>query len=196
MNVQQQTDQMLNRLDEDATLLLHSCCGPCSSYVLEYLSRSFSRISVLYYNPCIHPKEEFERRLAEQKRLIDSMPMGCPVDLIIPPYEPNTFFEAVRGLEHCPEGGERCRVCFNQRLTKTAQLAEEGGYTHFATTLTVSPHKNAVVINQIGDAASGSTPIYLPSDFKKREGYKRSLQLSKEYNLYRQTYCGCIFSKE
>ena len=197
MNAQQQTDAILSGLPTDATLLLHSCCGPCSSYVLEYLSRHFSRITVLYYNPCIHPKEEFHLRLAEQKRLIEEMPFGCPVDLLVPPYEPDTFFEAVRGLEDCPEGGERCKVCFTQRLQKTAQLAAEEGYTYFATTLTVSPHKNALVINEVGQAAEDEGKVlYLLSDFKKREGYKRSLQLSAQYGLYRQKYCGCVFSME
>ena len=196
MNFQQQTEQLLAALPKDASLLLHSCCGPCSSYVLSYLSRYFSRITVLFFNPCIHPKEEFEKRLCEQKRLLQQMPMDCPVDLLVPSYEPQTFFEAVKGLEHCPEGGERCKVCFEQRLQKTADLADELQYTHFATTLTVSPHKNAVVINEVGEAASQTkTTVYLPSDFKKKEGYKQSLQLSKTYNLYRQDYCGCIFSK-
>ena len=196
MNFQQQTDQMLAELPSCATLLLHSCCGPCSSYVLSYLSRHFSRITVLFYNPCIHPKEEFERRLVEQRRLISEMPMGCPVDLLVPPYEPQTFFDRVKGFEECPEGGERCRKCFEQRLQKTAELADEMRYTYFATTLTVSPHKNAVVINGVGQTAQENKRVpYLPSDFKKKEGYKQSLILSKEYNLYRQDYCGCIFSK-
>ncbi|MBR6549135.1 MAG: epoxyqueuosine reductase QueH [Clostridia bacterium] len=197
MNFQQQTDQMLTQLSDHATLLLHSCCGPCSSYVLSYLSRYFSRITVLYYNPCIHPKEEFEKRLAEQRRLIDQMPTDCPVDLWVPPYEPQTFFHLVTGMEHCPEGGERCKVCFEQRLQETARLAQEKNYTHFATTLTVSPHKNAMVINEVGQTVSQATnTVYLPSDFKKKEGYKQSLQLSAQYGLYRQNYCGCIFSKE
>jgi predicted adenine nucleotide alpha hydrolase (AANH) superfamily ATPase len=196
MNFQQKTDAMLSELSSDATLLLHSCCGPCSSYVLEYLSRHFSKITVFFYNPCIHPAQEFERRLAHQKRLIESMPFEHAVDLLVPPYEPESFFEAVKGLEGEREGGMRCKVCFEQRLAFTAQQAETLGYTHFATTLTVSPHKNAVVINGVGEEkGQGRLVIYLPSDFKKREGYKRSLQLSKEYDLYRQDYCGCIFSK-
>lgn len=195
MSFQKELEQRLADLPAGASLLLHSCCGPCSSYVLEYLSRHFSRITVLYYNPCIHPKEEFEKRLAQQQRLIEQMPMGCPVDLLVPPYEPNTFFEAVKGLEHCPEGGERCQVCFAQRLQKTAEIANQMQYTYFATTLTVSPHKNAVVINEVGQsAAKEQRVLYLPSDFKKKEGYKRSLVLSKEYELYRQDYCGCVFS--
>ena len=195
MNFQQQTDQMLTELPSDATLLLHSCCGPCSSYVLSYLSRYFSRITVLFYNPCIHPEREFEHRLAVQKQLIDQMPMGCPVDLLVPPYEPQTFFDMVKGYEDCPEGGDRCQKCFEQRLQKTAELADEMQYTYFATTLTVSPHKNAVVINRVGQRAQESKrTLYLPSDFKKKEGYKQSLQLSKTYDLYRQDYCGCVYS--
>lgn len=195
MSFQKELEQRLADLPAGASLLLHSCCGPCSSYVLEYLSRHFSRITVLYYNPCIHPKEEFQKRLAEQQRLIEQMPMGCPVDLLVPSYEPNTFFEAVKGLEHCPEGGERCQVCFAQRLQKTAEIANQMQYTYFATTLTVSPHKNAVVINEVGQSAAEEQKVlYLPSDFKKKEGYKRSLVLSKEYELYRQEYCGCVFS--
>ncbi len=192
MNVQQQMDRFLQTQEGNATLLLHSCCGPCSSYVLEYLSRYF-KITVLYYNPCIHPKEEFEHRLAEQKRLIEQGSFASPVQLLVPPYEPETFFQAVRGFEDCPEGGERCRICFDQRLRYTANLAREKGFDWFATTLTVSPHKNQVVINQVGQQA-GET--YLPSDFKKKNGYKRSLELSKAYGLYRQDYCGCIFSKQ
>jgi predicted adenine nucleotide alpha hydrolase (AANH) superfamily ATPase len=164
--------------------------------VLEYLSRYFSKITVLFYNPCIHPAEEFELRLAHQKRLIEQMPFAHKVDLLVPDYEPATFFEAVKGLEDCAEGGKRCKVCFSQRLDYTAKQANELGYTYFATTLTVSPHKNALVINEVGDSCSqGLSTLYLPSDFKKKEGYKRSLQLSKEYDLYRQDYCGCIFSK-
>ncbi len=195
VNFQVQTNAILDNLPAEATLLLHSCCGPCSSYVLEYLSPYFSRITVLYYNPCIHPKEEFEKRLAEQRRLIEQMSFPHSVDLLVPTYEPDTFFEAVKGLEHCPEGGERCGVCFAQRLAMTAQVAHRQGYSYFATTLTVSPHKNALVINQTGqESAQGKRAIYLPSDFKKKEGYKRSLQLSKEYSLYRQNYCGCVFS--
>lgn len=195
MNFQQQTDAVLQQLQPDDSLLLHSCCGPCSSYVLSYLSQYFSRITVLFYNPCIHPKEEFEKRLAEQRRLIDQMPMGCSVDLLVPEYDPQSFFEMVKGLEHCPEGGDRCQKCFAQRLQKTAEIANQMQYTYFATTLTVSPHKNALVINGVGQAAQdGKQVLYLPSDFKKREGYKQSLQLSKTYNLYRQDYCGCVYS--
>lgn len=194
MNVQQQMDAFLEQIPQGKRLLLHSCCGPCSSYVLEYLSRFFE-ITVLFYNPCIHPREEFERRLEEQKKMVELPRYSNPVKLFIPPYEPQTFFEAVKGLEHCPEGGERCKRCFAQRLSFTASAAKEQGFDYFATTLTVSPHKNQLVINQIGEEYSSPATVYLPSDFKKKNGYKRSLELSKEYNLYRQDYCGCIFSK-
>ncbi len=194
MNVQQQMDAFLTALPKGKRLLLHSCCGPCSSYVLEYLSKFFE-ITVLFYNPCIHPQEEFERRLAEQRKIVELPHYPNPVDLLVPLYEPQTFFETVKGLEECPEGGERCKRCFMQRLSHTANVAKEQHYDYFATTLTVSPHKNQVVINQIGEELSSPTPLYLPSDFKKKNGYKRSLELSKEYNLYRQDYCGCIFSK-
>lgn len=194
MNVSQQTDAFLASLPAGKKLLLHSCCGPCSSYVLEYLS-PFFEITVLFYNPCIHPREEFEKRLQEQEKIINSRPYENPVSLVVPPYEPAAFFEAVKGLEHCPEGGERCAVCFSQRLSFTAQWAKQKGFDYFATTLTVSPHKNAVVINQIGEGLSSPKTVYMPSDFKKKNGYKRSLELSKEYNLYRQKDCGCIFSK-
>lgn len=194
MNVQQQMDAFLEQIPRGKRLLLHSCCGPCSSYVLEYLSRFFE-ITVLFYNPCIHPREEFERRLEEQKKMVELPRYSNPVKLFIPPYEPQTFFEAVKGLERCPEGGERCKRCFAQRLSFTGNAAKEQGFDYFATTLTVSPHKNQLVINQIGEEYSSPATVYLPSDFKKKNGYKRSLELSKEYNLYRQDYCGCIFSK-
>ncbi len=194
MNTSQQMDAFLEKVPMGKKLLLHSCCGPCSSYVLEYLSQFF-QITVLFYNPCIHPREEFEKRLAQQKKIIQSPLYPNPVSLLVPPYEPETFFEAVKGLEHCPEGGDRCRVCFTQRLSYTAQIAKEQGFDYFATTLTVSPHKNAVAINQIGEQFTAPKTGYLPSDFKKKNGYKRSLELSKEYNLYRQDYCGCIFSQ-
>lgn len=196
MNFQQQTDAILSEQTGGRQLLLHSCCGPCSSYVLEYLSPYFS-VTVLFYNPCIHPAEEFAHRLEEQKRLIDAMEFPHPVSLLVPPYEPETFFQAVQGLEHCPEGGDRCRVCFEQRLSFTAKTAKEKGFDYFATTLTVSPHKNALVINAVGkEQESQHHVLYLPSDFKKKNGYQRSLALSRQYGLYRQNYCGCVFSQK
>ena len=170
--------------------LLHSCCGPCSSYVLEYLSDYFD-ITLFFYNPNIQPAEEYEKRLSAQKQLLERAKYKNPVAFLAGEYEPQRFFEAVKGLENCREGGARCEKCFELRLSKAAEIAKKGGFDYFATTLTVSPHKNAVLINEIG----GRYQNYLPSDFKKREGYKRSIILSKEYELYRQGYCGCIFSK-
>ncbi|MBD5493632.1 MAG: epoxyqueuosine reductase QueH [Lachnospiraceae bacterium] len=181
-------------------LLLHSCCAPCSSYVLEYL-RPFFKITVFYYNPNISMDEEYRKRVAEQKRLIEAYnayneKVFYPIDIIEGDYEPEAFFTAVKGLENCPEGGERCFTCYELRLRKTSQMALEGQYDYFATTLTISPLKNAAKINEIGERIAGECGIsWLPSDFKKRDGYKRSIELSREYDLYRQDYCGCIYSK-
>ena len=195
MNPSQELERLLLQQDGSRTLLLHSCCGPCSSYVLEYLSPYFT-ITVLFYNPCIQPASEFQRRLAAQQQLIKAMAFQNPVTLQVPPYEPAQFLTAVKGLENCPEGGARCRVCFEQRLGFTAKTAVKQNFDYFATTLTVSPHKNALVINTVGAQQQAQTgAVYIPSDFKKKEGYKRSLVLSREYGLYRQNYCGCLFSK-
>ncbi|MCD8150641.1 MAG: epoxyqueuosine reductase QueH [Clostridiales bacterium] len=208
-NYQKELDKIIAELqaqDRIPTLLLHSCCAPCSSYVLEYLSRYFS-ITVFYYNPNITDAEEYHYRVEEQKRLIAELPTLHPVSFAEGRYEPERFFEAVRGLEYIPEGGERCRKCFELRLSETAKLAAERGADYFTTTLTISPLKNAEALNEIGQRmaaeygggdCAGPAFIgakYLPSDFKKRDGYKRSIELSKVYGLYRQDYCGCIFSK-
>ena len=188
---QKNMDALIQSLGERRPrLLLHSCCGPCSSYVLEYLSDYFD-ITLFFYNPNIQPAEEYEKRLSAQKQLLERAKYKNPVVFLAGEYEPQRFFEAVKGLENCREGGARCEKCFELRLSKAAEIAKKGGFVYFATTLTVSPHKNAVLINEIG----GRYQNYLPSDFKKREGYKRSIILSKEYELYRQGYCGCIFSK-
>lgn len=188
---QKNMDALIQSLGERwPRLLLHSCCGPCSSYVLEYLSDYFD-ITLFFYNPNIQPAEEYEKRLSAQKQLLERAKYKNPVAFLAGEYEPQRFFEAVKGLENCREGGARCEKCFELRLSKAAEIAKKGGFDYFATTLTVSPHKNAVLINEIG----GRYQNYLPSDFKKREGYKRSIILSKEYELYRQGYCGCIFSK-
>lgn len=188
---QKNMDALIQSLGERRPrLLLHSCCGPCSSYVLEYLSDYFD-ITLFFYNPNIQPAEEYEKRLSAQKQLLERAKYKNPVAFLAGEYEPQRFFEAVKGLENCREGGARCEKCFELRLSKAAEIAKKGGFDYFATTLTVSPHKNAVLINEIG----GKYQNYLPSDFKKREGYKRSIILSKEYELYRQGYCGCIFSK-
>ncbi len=188
---QKNMDALIQSLGERRPrLLLHSCCGPCSSYVLEYLSDYFD-ITLFFYNPNIQPAEEYEKRLSAQKQLLERAKYKNPVAFLAGEDEPQRFFEAVKGLENCREGGARCEKCFELRLSKAAEIAKKGGFDYFATTLTVSPHKNAVLINEIG----GRYQNYLPSDFKKREGYKRSIILSKEYELYRQGYCGCIFSK-
>jgi predicted adenine nucleotide alpha hydrolase (AANH) superfamily ATPase len=198
INYQKILDKELEKIQSSntiPTLLLHSCCAPCSSYVIEYLSRYF-KITVFYYNPNISPDNEYRYRADEQKRLIESMPLENPVKFLEGEYNPNDFFEASKGLENEPEGGARCAKCFNMRLSKTAEIAQQGNYDYFTTTLTISPLKNAQIINNIGKELSNKYKVpYLLSDFKKKNGYKRSIVLSKEYNLYRQNYCGCVFSK-
>ena len=176
-------------------LLLHSCCAPCSSYVLEYLSDYFE-ITVFYYNPNISPAEEYEKRAAEQQHLIRELPAKHPIHLVVGAYEPERFYAVSRGLEQVPEGGERCFRCFRLRLEEAAKMAAEGGFDYFATTLTISPLKNAQKLNEIGEELSDLYKVeHLPSDFKKKNGYKRSVELSALYGLYRQNYCGCVFSK-
>lgn len=182
-------------------LLLHSCCAPCSSYVLEYL-RDYFRITVLYYNPNITDRAEYGKRVEEQRRLIERMneerpSSACPISLEEGDYAPERFFSAVRGVEHILEGGERCYRCFELRLRETARRAAEGGYDFYTTTLTISPLKNAQWLNEIGERLGKEYgAAFLPSDFKKRDGYKRSVELSEQYGLYRQDYCGCIFSQK
>ena len=177
------------------SLLLHSCCAPCSSYVLEYLSDYFE-ITVFYYNPNIYPEEEYTKRVEEQKHLIANMSTKYPIHLIEGKFDPKEFYDAVRGLEKIPEGGERCHACFRLRLEATAQLAAGQYFDYFTTTLTISPLKNAQKLNEIGETLAQEYQIrWLPSDFKKKNGYKRSVELSAEYGLYRQDYCGCVFSK-
>ncbi len=177
------------------TLLLHSCCAPCSSYCLEYLSQYF-RITLLYYNPNISPAAEFEKRTEELRRLVQELPMKYPADVIVPEYHPEEFYSAVKGMEELPEGGERCFVCYHLRLERSAQYAAEHGFDYFCSTLSISPMKNAAKLNEIGKELSEIYPVkLLPSDFKKKGGYLRSIELSREYGLYRQNYCGCIFSK-
>ncbi|MCD8045584.1 MAG: epoxyqueuosine reductase QueH [Clostridiales bacterium] len=198
-NYQKDLDRTIAEIEGQGkvpTLLLHSCCAPCSSYVLEYLSRYFS-VTVFYYNPNITDEAEYRHRVSEQRRLIAELPAEHPVSFAEGRYEPERFFEAVRGLEQIPEGGARCRKCFELRLSETAKLAAARGADYFTTTLTISPLKNAEVLNEIGEqmAAEGGGAAFLPSDFKKRDGYKRSIELSAQYGLYRQDYCGCIFSK-
>lgn len=178
------------------TLLLHSCCAPCSSYVLEYLTDYF-KITIFYYNPNIYPYDEYEKRLSEQVRLINSLPVKNKIDILYCDYDNNKFENIVKGLENEKEGGNRCHKCYELRLEKTAITAKENNFDYFSTTLTVSPYKNSKILNEIGDVLSKKYNIkYLYSDFKKKEGYKRSIELSRMYNLYRQNYCGCIYSKK
>ncbi|MCR5585643.1 MAG: epoxyqueuosine reductase QueH [Lachnospiraceae bacterium] len=185
----------LQKTGEVPALFLHSCCGPCSSYVFEYLSNYFA-ITDFYYNPNIYPKEEYEKRVVEIKKLIDNQPHKHEVGFIEGKYDPDRFFEAAKDLEKCPEGGDRCKKCFELRLRETAKVAKEHGIDLVTTTLTISPMKNADMLNEIGERVCKEEGVkWLPSDFKKKGGYQRSIELSKEYDLYRQNYCGCIFSK-
>lgn len=196
-NYQKWLDNTIHNIPEGQVprLLLHSCCAPCSSYVLEYLSQYFA-ITVLYYNPNISPASEFEHRAMEQQRLIEEMKLTHPVEFMVGRYDPAEFAAIAKGHEQDPEGGERCTACFRLRLEETAKLANERGYDYFTTTLSISPLKDAQRLNAIGgDLAQQYGVPYLYSDFKKREGYKRSIQLSADYGLYRQDYCGCAFSK-
>ena len=176
-------------------LLLHSCCAPCSSYVLEYLSKYF-KITIVYYNPNISPYNEYKKRLAEQIRLINEMKSINKISLLECSYDNEVYEEEIKGLELEPERGSRCLKCYHLRLEYTAKLAKEKGFDYFGTTLSVSPYKSSEVLNRIGEELSCVYNIpYLYSDFKKKEGYKRSIELSKIYNLYRQDYCGCKYSK-
>ncbi|HKL99211.1 MAG TPA: epoxyqueuosine reductase QueH [Mobilitalea sp.] len=198
MNYQKELDNIiegLSILSKPPSLLIHSCCAPCSSYVLEYLS-DFFYITIFYYNPNIYPEEEYIRRVEEQQRLIKSMPLRYPVNFQQGDYNSKDYYNIVKGLEDEPEGGERCFKCYEMRLREAAILAKEGAYDYFTTTLSISPHKNAVKLNEVGNKLGEEYGLrYLPSDFKKRNGYKRSIELSNEYDLYRQDYCGCIYSK-
>ena len=187
------TIEAIKGKDKKPSLLLHVCCAPCSTACLEVLKDYFD-ITVLYYNPNIHPKEEFDKRFDELLSYIERSKKQ--IKSICPKYDANEFFDAVKGLEHEKEGGKRCEVCFNLRLEKTAQITKEKGFDYFTTTLTLSPYKNSELLNQIGKAVAEKYELnYLFSDFKKNDGYKKSIELSKEYNLYRQDYCGCIYSK-
>lgn len=196
-NYQRLLDQTILQLQEQGRvprLLLHACCAPCSSYVLEYLSAYFS-ITVFYYNPNIYPDEEYNKRVAEQKAFIERFPVKHPISFVEGDFDKDRFYEVTKGLENEPEGGKRCQQCFRLRLEETAKLAKEMQMDYFTTTLSISPMKNAQMLNEIGGALADDYGIsYLYSDFKKREGYKRSVELSKEYGMYRQDYCGCVFS--
>ena len=195
-NYQLETDKIIKSLDCTPRLLMHACCAPCSSYVLEYLTEYFD-ITVFFYNPNITEYDEYLKRKAELKRFISQKSFAHKVKQIDGDYEPDLFFEIAKGRENIPEGGARCFDCYRLRLQKTAELAKSGGYDYFCTTLSISPHKNAAKLNEIGGELSKLYGVkYLYSDFKKRGGYKRSIELSAEYNLYRQSFCGCIFSKK
>lgn len=198
-NYQKEMEKVIEKLEKEDSvprLLLHSCCAPCSSYVLEYLSRYF-KITVLYYNPNIYPREEFLKRREEQEAFIRRLPAANPIEFMGSEYREQEFYDTVKGYEKIPEGGERCFRCYALRLEEAAREAKKGGYDFFTTTLSISPLKNAGKLNEIGEAlAEKYGTAYLSSDFKKKNGYKRSAELSREYGIYRQDYCGCAFSKK
>ena len=197
MNYQVLTDKIIeeNMINKKVpTLLIHSCCGPCSSYVLEYLSKYF-KITILYYNPNIYPEEEYRKRLGEQRKIIKEMTFLNPITLIEGNYDYNTYLDYIKGLEEETEGGSRCFKCYRLRMEEAAKYAKDKSFDYFTTTLSISPYKNAKKLNEIGEELEEKYQVkYLYADFKKKNGYKRSLELSKEYNLYRQHYCGCSFS--
>ncbi len=199
VNYQKILDKIIAGLEEEKdtkSLLLHVCCAPCSSYCLEYLSQYFN-ITVFFYNPNISENDEYQLRLSEEKRFISEMNFKNPVSIIEGRYSPKEYFSAVKGLENEPEGGKRCKKCFALRLEESARIAREMNFDYFTTTLTISPLKNAALLNEIGESCAQKYGVkWLSSDFKKKEGYKRSIVLSAEHNLYRQNYCGCVFSKK
>ncbi len=196
INYDRELEKIINNLDDKVPrILLHSCCAPCSSYVISYLSNYFD-ITIFYYNPNISPKDEYLKRKEEQIRLINEIKTKNKLDIIDCDYDNDLYEKSIKGLENEPERGNRCTVCFNLRLNKTAEIAKKFNYDYFGTTLTVSPYKNSNLINEIGLDISKKYDInYLVSDFKKKNGYKKSIELSKEFNLYRQNYCGCKYSK-
>ena len=195
-NYQKELDRVIEDINKKKTipkLFLHSCCAPCSSYVLEYLSDYFE-ITLFYYNPNIFPEEEYFKRVQEQENLIRCMSVKNPVYFTLGKYEPEVFLNMAKGLEDIKEGGERCFKCYELRMREAALCAKAKNFDYFATTLSISPLKNAAKINEIGEAIWKEIGIpHLPSDFKKKNGYKRSIELSKEYGLYRQDYCGCVY---
>lgn len=196
VNYQRKLDTLLKSLEKPPRLLLHCCCAPCSSYVLEYLSEFFE-ITCFFYNPNISPQSEYEKRARELERLISVQPHKYPVSLFVEKYYSEEFFSAVKGLEKVKEGGERCFKCYRLRLEAAANYASEYNFDYFCSTLSISPLKNAQKLNEIGDDLAKIYNIpHLPNDFKKKGGYKRSVELSAQYDLYRQNYCGCVFSKQ
>lgn len=202
INFQKKLDENLKVIEmeiaqgkEPPTLLLHSCCAPCSSYVLEYLTNYF-RITVLFYNPNISEEKEYQKRVAELRRLLDELPTRYPVMFMEGNYNPQEFYDAVKGLEHLGERSKRCYACYQLRMEYAARIAKEQAFDYFTTTLSISPHKNAKWLNEIGKQLSEEYELsYLYADFKKRNGYKRSIELSTQYHLYRQDFCGCAYSK-
>ena len=199
VNYQREMEGILRELPESGrvpSLLLHSCCGPCSSAVMERLTPHFE-VTVFYYNPNIYPPEEYTHRVREQERLIAAFPAVHPIHFLEGEYRPEDFYAMAKGWENEPEGGERCFRCYEQRLRETANKAAAGGFDYYTTTLTVSPLKNAQKLNEIGMRVAeetGGEVCWLPSDFKKKGGYTRSCELSEEFGMYRQDYCGCVYS--
>ena len=198
INYQKELEKLIDSFKDGEkvpTLILHSCCAPCSSYVLEYLSEFF-KITVFYYNPNIYPETEYNYRVQEQKNLVSNLKTKYPIEFRQGVYDKENFYSLSKGLENIPEGGERCFKCYELRLRETGKYALENGFDYFTTTLTISPHKNSQKLNDIGGKVADELGIkYLYSDFKKKNGYRRSVELSNSYGLYRQDYCGCIFSK-
>ena len=196
MNYQLKLEEILKEnKDKTPKLLLHSCCAPCSSYVLEYLTNYFE-ITILFYNPNITKEEEYLKRLNEIKKLVETIPHKNKIEVVEGRYNPQEFLDIAKGLEDLKEGGERCFKCYRLRQEEAAKYAKENDYDFFTTTLSISPHKNADKLNEIGEELSSIYQInYLYADFKKKGGYQRSIELSREYDLYRQDYCGCIYSK-
>ncbi len=194
-NYQKELDRIIQKRGKRLPrVLLHSCCGPCSSAVLEYLTQYFD-VTLLWYNPNIYPREEFERRFKTQVELIEKMGLAEKVSVLAEPWKSEDYYARIKGLEDEPEGGRRCEVCFRLRLIEAARLAKHYGFDYFCTTLTLSRHKDADLINRLGEEIGRAAGVsWLPSDFKKRDGENRSVELSEKYGIYRQLYCGCKFS--
>ena len=194
MNYDLEMEKQISTIKEGEKLLLHACCAPCSSACLERLCNHFN-VTIFFYNPNITDYQEYQKRLNEIKRFINEFPTKYPVSLIEGDYTPDKFFEMAKGLEKEKERGKRCYLCYEMRMKETAKIASLNNFKYFATTLTLSPYKNSLWVNEIGEKLNNDyDSFYLYSDFKKKNGYKRSIELSKEYNLYRQDYCGCIYS--
>ena len=194
MNYELEMEKQISTIKEGEKLLLHACCAPCSSACLERLCNHFN-VTIFFYNPNITDYQEYQKRLNEIKRFINEFPTKYPVSLIEGDYTPDKFFEMAKGLEKEKERGKRCYLCYEMRMKETAKIASLNNFKYFATTLTLSPYKNSLWVNEIGEKLNNDyDSFYLYSDFKKKNGYKRSIELSKEYNLYRQDYCGCIYS--